>query len=59
MVARGAEDAGFDAVFTTEVNNDALATAQLMGAAAQHIQVGTWVANIYLRIPMSVHRGPR
>ena len=49
MVAREAEDAGFDAIFTTEVNNDALATAQLTGAATQHIQVGTWVANIYLR----------
>jgi alkanesulfonate monooxygenase SsuD/methylene tetrahydromethanopterin reductase-like flavin-dependent oxidoreductase (luciferase family) len=34
---------------TAEVNNDALATAQLMGTATQHIQVGTWVANIYLR----------
>ena len=29
-VAREAEAAGFDAIFTTEVNNDALATAQLM-----------------------------
>ena len=51
MVAREAEDAGFDAIFTTEVNNDALATAQLMGTATRHIQVGTWVANIYLRHP--------
>jgi alkanesulfonate monooxygenase SsuD/methylene tetrahydromethanopterin reductase-like flavin-dependent oxidoreductase (luciferase family) len=51
MVAREADGAGFDAVFTAEVNNDALATAQLMGTAAQHIQVGTWVANIYMRHP--------
>ena len=29
-VAREAEDAGFDAIFTTEVNSDSLATAQLM-----------------------------
>jgi alkanesulfonate monooxygenase SsuD/methylene tetrahydromethanopterin reductase-like flavin-dependent oxidoreductase (luciferase family) len=36
-VAREAEEAGFDAIFTTEVNNDALATAQLMGAATQRI----------------------
>jgi alkanesulfonate monooxygenase SsuD/methylene tetrahydromethanopterin reductase-like flavin-dependent oxidoreductase (luciferase family) len=57
MVAREAEDAGFDAVFTTEVNNDALATAQLMGAATQHIQVGTWVANIYLRHPYVCAQG--
>jgi len=48
-VAREAESAGFDAIFSVEVNNDAMATAQLMGAATQRIQVGTWVANIYLR----------
>ena len=48
-VAREAEDAGFDAIFTAEVNNDALATAQVMGAATRRIKVGTWVANIYLR----------
>ena len=57
MVAREAEDAGFDAIFTAEVNNDALATAQLMGAATQHIQVGTWVANIYLRHPYVCAQG--
>src|SRR5215831_13532899 len=48
-IAREAEDAGFDAIFTAEVNNDALATAQLMGSATRRILVGTWVANIYLR----------
>ena len=48
-VAREAEDAGFDAIFTAEVNNDALATAMLMGAATRRIKVGTWIANIYLR----------
>ena len=48
-VAREAEAAGFDAIFSTEVNNDALATAQLMGSATERIEVGTWVANIYLR----------
>ena len=57
MVAREAEGAGFDAVFTAEVNNDALATAQLMGTATQHIQVGTWVANIYLRHPYVCAQG--
>jgi 5,10-methylenetetrahydromethanopterin reductase len=57
MVAREAEDAGFDAVFTAEVNNDALATAQLMGMATQHIQVGTWVANIHLRHPYVCAQG--
>jgi alkanesulfonate monooxygenase SsuD/methylene tetrahydromethanopterin reductase-like flavin-dependent oxidoreductase (luciferase family) len=50
-VARAAEDAGFGAVFCTEVNNDSIATAQLMGAATRQINVGTWVADIYLRLP--------
>ena len=48
-IAREAEEAGFDAIFAAEVNNDVLATAQLMGTATRRIQVGTWVANIYLR----------
>ncbi len=50
-VAAEAEDAGFEAIFCAEVNNDALATAQLMGVATRHIKVGTWVADIYLRLP--------
>ncbi len=50
-VARAAEDAGFEAVFCAEVNNDALATAQLMGMATRRIKVGSWVADIYLRLP--------
>jgi 5,10-methylenetetrahydromethanopterin reductase len=48
-IAREAEEAGFDAIFAAEVNNDVMATAQLMGAATQRIQVGTWIANIYVR----------
>src|SRR4051812_11561997 len=48
-VAQEAEQAGFDAIFAAEVNTDVLATAQLMGAATERIQVGTWIANIYLR----------
>ena len=48
-IAREAEEAGFDAIFAAEVNNDVMATAQLMGAATSRIQVGTWIANIYLR----------
>jgi alkanesulfonate monooxygenase SsuD/methylene tetrahydromethanopterin reductase-like flavin-dependent oxidoreductase (luciferase family) len=50
-VARAAEEAGFEAIFCTEVNNDSVATAQLMGLATRHIKVGTWVADIYLRVP--------
>jgi 5,10-methylenetetrahydromethanopterin reductase len=48
-IAREAEDAGFDAIFAAEVNNDVMATAQLMGAATRRLQVGTWIANVYLR----------
>ncbi|HEV8440546.1 MAG TPA: LLM class flavin-dependent oxidoreductase [Methylomirabilota bacterium] len=48
-VSREAEEAGFDAIFAAEVNNDVMATAQLMGAATRNITVGTWIANIYLR----------
>ena len=48
-IAREAEEAGFDAIFAAEVNNDVMATAQLIGAATRRIQVGTWIANIYLR----------
>src|SRR5271170_3717979 len=48
-VAREAEDAGFDAVVATEVNNNSLATAQLIGEATQRIKVGTWIASIHMR----------
>jgi len=56
-VAREAEDAGFDAIFAADVNNDVLATAQLMGTATERIQVGTWIANIYLRHPYVCAQG--
>jgi 5,10-methylenetetrahydromethanopterin reductase len=56
-IAREAEDAGFDAIFAAEVNNDVMATAQLMGAATKRIQVGTWIANIYLRHSYSCAQG--
>jgi len=56
-IACEAEDAGFDAIFAAEVNNDVMATAQLMGAATRRIQVGTWIANIYLRHSYSCAQG--
>src|SRR4029450_9714452 len=34
-----------------------MATAQLMGAATRRIQVGTWIANIYLRHPYVCAQG--
>jgi alkanesulfonate monooxygenase SsuD/methylene tetrahydromethanopterin reductase-like flavin-dependent oxidoreductase (luciferase family) len=48
-IAREAEDAGFEAIVTTEVNNDSLATAQLMGESTSRIRVGTWVSSIHMR----------
>src|SRR5271169_5653917 len=48
-VAREAEEGGFNAIFTTEVNNDSLATAQLIGEATQRIKVGTWIASVHMR----------
>lgn len=56
-VAQAAEASGFEAIFATEVNNDVLATAQLMGEATTMINVGTWVANIYLRHPYLCAKG--
>src|SRR5437870_10075991 len=57
-IAREAEEAGFDAIFAAEVNNDVMATVQLMGTATRRITVGTWIANIYLRIPVSAPKVP-
>jgi alkanesulfonate monooxygenase SsuD/methylene tetrahydromethanopterin reductase-like flavin-dependent oxidoreductase (luciferase family) len=56
-IAREAENAGFEAIFNVEANNDALATAQLMGAVTSRIKVGTWVASIYLRHPYLCAQG--
>src|SRR5918998_6061276 len=56
-IAREAEAAGFDAIFAAEVNNDVMATAQLMGTATERIQVGTWIANIFLRHPYVCAQG--
>jgi alkanesulfonate monooxygenase SsuD/methylene tetrahydromethanopterin reductase-like flavin-dependent oxidoreductase (luciferase family) len=48
-VAREADEAGFDAIVTAEVNNDALATTLLMGEATRQIKVGTLIAGIHMR----------
>ncbi len=57
VVDREAEPAGFEAIFSAEVNTEVLATAQLMGEAATRIKVGSWVANIYLRLLFCAKRG--
>jgi len=56
-IAREAEDAGFDGIFAAEVNNDVMATTQLIGAATRRVAVGTWIANIYLRHPYVCAQG--
>jgi alkanesulfonate monooxygenase SsuD/methylene tetrahydromethanopterin reductase-like flavin-dependent oxidoreductase (luciferase family) len=56
-IARQAEEAGFDALCVAEVNNDVMATAQLMGTATTRITVATWIANIYLRHPYVCAQG--
>ncbi|MFL5288294.1 MAG: LLM class flavin-dependent oxidoreductase [Rhodopila sp.] len=48
-ISREAEDASFEAIFTTDFRNDGLATALFMGQQTSRIKVGTFVANIYLR----------
>ena len=52
-----AEEAGFDTICAAEVNNDVMATAQLMGTATTRITVATWIANIYLRHPYVCAQG--
>jgi alkanesulfonate monooxygenase SsuD/methylene tetrahydromethanopterin reductase-like flavin-dependent oxidoreductase (luciferase family) len=49
-IARAAEDAGFEAIFCAEVNNDAIASAQLMGLATRRIK-GTGIAHSHLCLP--------
>jgi alkanesulfonate monooxygenase SsuD/methylene tetrahydromethanopterin reductase-like flavin-dependent oxidoreductase (luciferase family) len=56
-IARQAEEAGFDTICAAEVNNDVMATAQLMGTATTRITVATWIANIYLRHPYVCAQG--
>src|SRR3989442_3541233 len=50
-LARAAESAGIDAIFSPEFMNDGLANCQVMAQATSRIKVGTGIANIYLRHP--------
>jgi alkanesulfonate monooxygenase SsuD/methylene tetrahydromethanopterin reductase-like flavin-dependent oxidoreductase (luciferase family) len=47
--AREAEEAGFEAIFSTEIRTEGLSAALFMGTCTESIKVGTFVANIYLR----------
>jgi len=51
QLAREAESAGIEAIFSPEFMNDALSNCHLMAQATSKIKVGTWIANIYLRHP--------
>ncbi len=49
-LARIAEDAGFEGMFSPEVPPySALSNAQVFAEATSKIKVGTWIANIYMR----------
>jgi alkanesulfonate monooxygenase SsuD/methylene tetrahydromethanopterin reductase-like flavin-dependent oxidoreductase (luciferase family) len=50
-LAREAESAGVEAVFSPEFMNDALSNCHLMAQVTSKVKVGTWIANIYLRHP--------
>ncbi len=52
-LAREAEDAGFEAIFSPEVQPwSAIANAQVFAEVTKNIKVGTWIANIYMRHPV-------
>ncbi len=51
QLAKEAEAAGFEAVYSPEYMNDALANCHIMAQATTKVKVGAWIANIYLRHP--------
>lgn len=52
-LAREAEGGGFEAIFSPEVPPyNALSNAQVFAEATSNINVGTWIANIYMRQPV-------
>jgi len=58
-VARAAEEAGFAAVFAAEVNNDVLATVELMGEATQGIRSAAGSPTSTCATPTCASRRPR
>jgi alkanesulfonate monooxygenase SsuD/methylene tetrahydromethanopterin reductase-like flavin-dependent oxidoreductase (luciferase family) len=58
-LGRLAEDKGFDGVFVVEAgaSNDAMAMAQAIAMRTQRITVGTGIANLYLRHPVTLGAG--
>ena len=57
-VAQAAEDAGFDAIFNTEVNSDTMATAQLMGCATSASRSAPGSRTSTCATPTSAPRAP-
>ena len=59
QIAREAEEAGFTALFAAEVNNDVLATVQLMGQATQRLRSAAGSPTSTFGTPMSAPKPPR
>ncbi len=57
-VAREAEQANFEAMFSIEVNSDTMTTAAVMGAVTNRLTVGTWIATSTSAIPTCARRAP-
>lgn len=53
-LARGAESAGFDAIWTTETQHDAFLPLVLAAEHTRHIQLGTAIAVAFARNPMNL-----
>jgi len=52
-LAKEAEQAGFEAILSPEVPPwSAIANAQIFAEATSTIKVGTWITNIYMRLPI-------
>lgn len=51
-LGRMAEEKGFEAVFFTELVNDALACAEAVALGTTRVKVGTFIANVYFRHPV-------
>ena len=52
-LAREAEDAGFEGIFSPEVPPySAISNAQVFAEATSTIKIGTWITNIFMRKPV-------
>jgi alkanesulfonate monooxygenase SsuD/methylene tetrahydromethanopterin reductase-like flavin-dependent oxidoreductase (luciferase family) len=51
QLAREAEDAGLSGVFIPEAANDGLMCCYAIARGTRRITIGTWIVNIYFRVP--------